>query len=161
MKFVFCLFSISFDRVEVADHEYLLFSLSKFFLPIENYEILKWYRFCQKMHLFQKPVKFFISFLFPSLKIIFANSASQTESEKFLESTLDPKLWWRWRSESHRVYHKQVDFVDLSSFLRQLMEQNILSHSTDHTSSHKVTYPFYSFCFLCGEKSFLLEPDLC
>ena len=46
MKLFFDFFFTSFDRVEASDHEYLFFSLIEFFLPIENYEILRRCRFC-------------------------------------------------------------------------------------------------------------------
>ena len=89
-------FFASFDRVEAADHEYLLFILTKFFLPVENYEILRRYRFCQKMHLLQKCVKLQLYFFSRLLKIIFSDSESQTESRKVFQSSIDPKLYRQW-----------------------------------------------------------------
>ena len=66
VKFFFVILFTSFDRVEVGDHEYLLFSLTKFFLSVESYEILRGCQFCQKTHLFQKYVIFLLSSFFPT-----------------------------------------------------------------------------------------------
>jgi hypothetical protein len=54
----FLSFFTSFDRILAADHEYLLFSLSESFFPVEKYEILARCRFSRKMHPFLKYANF-------------------------------------------------------------------------------------------------------
>ncbi len=75
VKIFFAFFSTSFGRFLAADHEYLLFSLSKSFFPLEKYEILERCRFSRKMHPFTKCAKFSILlFFFPSENNFFRSS---------------------------------------------------------------------------------------
>ena len=62
VKICFCLFFTSFDRVLAADHEYLLFSLTKFFGSVEKYEKLDGCHFSRKPHLFQNVRNFLLCF---------------------------------------------------------------------------------------------------
>ena len=91
-KIFFCFFYTSFDRFLAVDHKYLLFSRNKILFPVEKYEILERCLCSRKTHPFAKCAKFSILFFFFPYKIIFSDSASQTESRKVFKSTLDPRL---------------------------------------------------------------------
>ncbi len=91
-------FFTPFDRVRAADHENLLFSLSKYFLPIEKDEILERYHFSRKIQ------KFLLRSFFQLLRIIFSDSASKTEQKLVIKSTIHPKFYWWWRFAYRRVH---------------------------------------------------------
>ncbi len=93
-KIFFLAFFTPFDRVRAADHEYLLFSLSKYFIQVEKYEIVRGCRFCKKAYLFRNIQKLLLYYLFQLLKILFSDSASKTESGKILKSISHLKLYW-------------------------------------------------------------------
>ena len=81
---IFSWFFTSSDRVEVVDHEYILFGLIKSFLPTEKYETLRNIGFVKKKHLFQNYANFSLSCIFQLLKLTFLDSVSQTESGKII-----------------------------------------------------------------------------
>jgi hypothetical protein len=64
VKFFLAFLFTWFDRTRAADHENLLLSLSKYFLPVEKYEILEGCRLSRKTHLLQKCAKFPTLFAF-------------------------------------------------------------------------------------------------
>ena len=116
-------------------------------------------RFSRKTHLFRNVRNFLLLSFFQLLKIIFSDSASKTEYRQVIKSTIDSKLYWCWRFESRRVRPVQVDFLNLSNFSTLVIKANVLSHSTHHTTTYKVTERFFSLSFLCREKSLLLVPQ--
>src|SRR5271156_5692615 len=64
LQIFFAFFFTPSDRARAADHENLLFSLSKCFLPVESCEILEMCRFSRKAHPFSKCAKFSTFFFF-------------------------------------------------------------------------------------------------
>jgi hypothetical protein len=79
VKVFFRLFITSFDRTRAADHENLLFSLSKYFFLVKNSEKLQRCQFSRKTHLFENAQNFLLSSFFQLLEIFFSDSASKTE----------------------------------------------------------------------------------
>ncbi len=78
-SFFFRLFFTSFDRTRVADHENLLFSLSKYSLLVKKSEKLQRCHFSRKTHLFENAQNFLLSSFFQLLEMFFSDSASKTE----------------------------------------------------------------------------------
>ncbi len=93
VKFFFRGFFTSFDRAWAADHEKLLFSLSKCCFQVEKYEKLERSRFFQKTQLFQNMQNFLFHSFFQLLKIFFSDSASKTEYKQVVKSTITPKIF--------------------------------------------------------------------
>jgi len=87
-KIFFACFTSS-DRALAADHENLLFSLSKCFLPVEKYEVLRTCRFSTKTQLFRNVQNLLLRSFFQLLKIIYPDSESKAEYKQVVESIPD------------------------------------------------------------------------
>jgi hypothetical protein len=93
VKFFFSFFFTSFDRLSLAEHEKLLFSLSKYFFRVEKYEKLGGTRFFQKTQLFRNEQNFPLSSSCKLVRIFFTDSASKTESRSVVNSSLTRKIF--------------------------------------------------------------------
>jgi hypothetical protein len=80
----FCFVSTSFDRARAADHEKLLFCLSKCFLSVKKNEIFKGCQFTKKTNHFKNVPNFLLHSFLQALEIIFLDSASKIEYKKLL-----------------------------------------------------------------------------
>jgi len=103
VKFFFCYFFTSFDRAWAADHEHLFFSVSKCFFPVEKYDKLQGCHYSRKTQLFQNMQIFLLNSCCKPLKIFFSNSVTKTDYRQAVKSTLTPKIFSSWCSETGRI----------------------------------------------------------
>ena len=91
--FFFRRFFTSFDRPRAANHENLLFSLGKYFLPSgRKRRNTRKESFFEKNTILRNMQNFLLHPFFQLLNIIFLDSVSKTEYKKVVKLTPGPKL---------------------------------------------------------------------